>query len=443
MNYTKSTLLAILQQAEYDLKIWHAWLAHQRDSQQISRLQNLRPERWTFKLKLIAKLSNVYDLFLSTPVAIAKATRTILPFEKTATGFIVWLASLKLRYLQKKGLIVIGVAGSYGKTSVKHLLNYTLSQQRFTLATPASYNTPLGISLTILKRLNADHQIFIAELGEYQIGDLDQLLQWIRPQIGILTPIGFAHSDRFQSNEKMIETFTEMLTSCWSPEQLLVDDANLDLFPQDPRITWYGENPASKIFLRNIQTTRSGSQAQLLLNGQESNVSTRLWGKHQLRNALPGLLLTQKLKENIQGAQISLQYAPDIPRRLALFHNQNGTTVIDNSYNTNPGSWKEMVALLEELQLPHLAVITSGFVELQAETTHLAHAQMADDLGRLAQVVVVVETRDNQDLIEFLQQKECQVLVAHSFSQSLEALQQSLLPVEYLWLEGGHRELYC
>ena len=442
VTYSTNTLLAILQQAEYDLEIWQHWQKKIRDEKNIIRLNQITQSTETLKIRLIRIISQTVETVVSPSQAITFAVKLLLPFENLATRLLIMLASFKLRRYQKKGLTVIGVAGSYGKTSVKHLIQHTLSQQAFSLCTPASFNTQLGIALTILRQLHSQHQYFTVELGEYQLGDIQNLLDLIRPQYGVLTPIGFSHGDRFENKENMISTFCELLESKWSPQTVSVDDQNKGIIKNKEKVKWYGKREDSILSLSQTKVSLNGSTARLTYKDTVFPVNTRLWREHQLRNALPGLLLADLFGFNFKSTLTNLKYAPDIPRRLEITRNLNGSVLIDNSYNTNPGSWQEMVTLLKKLRLSNLAVITAGFVELQPDTVDDAHNKLAEDLTQLASIIVILKTHDNDNLLKSLEQNKKNIIVADTFDEALQKLQTVRYPIEYLWLEGGNRELY-
>jgi UDP-N-acetylmuramoyl-tripeptide--D-alanyl-D-alanine ligase len=241
----------------------------------------------------------------------------------------------------------------------------------------------------------------------------------------------------------MVATFQEMLTSRRAPALLLIDDSNRGKIPDDDQVIWYGDAPRSEAYLKNVQVSEQGSQGWLHWKNKKREIATRLWGEHQLRNALPGIILTQHLQGKPEVAIIGLRYAPDIPRRLAITRNANGTVLIDNSYNSNPGSWKEMFALLQKLSLPNLALITSGFVELEHDLQTTEHHKLAQELAQVAQTVVIIRTQDNSTLIQELPHLLTDVMIVDSFPEALQALQTSSRPISYLWIEGGSRELYA
>ena len=113
------------------------------------------------------------------------------------------------RVLDQSDIVKIGITGSFGKTSVKNILTGILSQKYRVLSTPGSYNTPLGISLTV-KKLDATHDIFIAEMGARHVGDISDLAAIVKPQYAVLTGVNTQHLESFGSEEKILETKFEL-----------------------------------------------------------------------------------------------------------------------------------------------------------------------------------------------------------------------------------------
>lgn len=444
----RAALLAILQQSEYDLGVFRRWLRAQRpeDEEVQDHLDSLQPERRTFKLRLIAALSWPFSLLLGNALAIQLVLLFVLPLQYLATSLIVWRARLALRRAQRRGLRVIGIAGSFGKTSLKHSTFHLLSSYQPTLMTPGSYNTPLGIAQTILHQLRPWHEVFLVELGEYQEGDLAGLLGFVQPETVILAPIGYAHLERFKTKESMAKAFTELWRVKHRPQHLFIDDANtslLDVSQQDVSVHWYGEKSNSQAAVLSLQPSLEIGQAEIRLASQRYSVKTNLLGQHQLRNCLPGLLLLQQADRPLEVALKSLQYHPAVERRLELHFNPNGTLLIDNSYNTNPASWAEMKSLISTLKLQPMTIITSGFVELDAATTSQAHHTLAKDLAQVASKVGIIRTRVNDDLILQLEKnREITVVTGLTLNEVLLKLAQTGKPTPYLWIEGGARELY-
>ena len=109
-----------------------------------------------------------------------------------------------------KDLKIIGITGSYGKTSTKYYLHTLLSEKYDVLMTPGSYNTPMGVVKTIRSSLRATHEVFICEMGAKYVGDIKELCEIVDPEIGLITSIGAQHLDTFGSLENIVKTKLEL-----------------------------------------------------------------------------------------------------------------------------------------------------------------------------------------------------------------------------------------
>ncbi len=458
ITYPLSTKLAILQQCEYDLSLWQQWLDETRTADQIKNLASLEPEKWTLKLKLIRWTVRILGK-INTNLTIKLAVNVFKILESFLVSCLIFWSSAKLNLYRRQGLKVVVIAGSYGKTSVKHWLKHQLSHQWPILTTPASYNTPLSNALTIIKKLHSHHKVLILELGEYQIGDIAGFLEWLKPDYGVLTPVGWAHGSRLGEKAIIEQALLELVGHRCSPHVVLSDVVNKSFLSQknlirgDQKLIWYGSNTDEseidyQLILTKADQKGSGGKVKYPVNNKtvskkKSSIETRLLGLAALENALPGIALTNLLKGNIDIAIKASAYIPDIERRLAVSQ-PGGVTLIDNSYNTNPGSWQKNYELLSQLKLNNLAVVTGGFVELAAKDNESQQILLANQLMEIASVVGVIKSRFNQPLIAELEKKKFSYLVGYSQAEVLEKLSNLNLekPIEHLWLEGGMREMY-
>jgi UDP-N-acetylmuramoyl-tripeptide--D-alanyl-D-alanine ligase len=156
-------------------------------------------------------------------------------------------------------LKIIGVTGSYGKTSVKYYLHDLLSARYNVLMTPESYNTPMGVVKTIRGSLTAAHQIFICEMGARHVGDIKELCDIVHPQDGVITSIGYQHLETFRSLDNIVNTKYELF----------------DALPQGGRKFINGDNEIIRKYNRLDGTVTYG------LGGRQQLPRVRSQGKRQ------------------------------------------------------------------------------------------------------------------------------------------------------------------
>ena len=110
-------------------------------------------------------------------------------------------------------MTIIGVTGSYGKTSVKFYLETLLQTKFSTLVTPESYNTPMGVVITIRTMMKPTHEIFVCEMGARYTGEIKELCDLVHPDHGIIASVGPQHLDTFGSLENIQKTKFELADS--------------------------------------------------------------------------------------------------------------------------------------------------------------------------------------------------------------------------------------
>ena len=117
------------------------------------------------------------------------------------------LAALQLlaeKHRSQYNIPVVGITGSYGKTSTKYYLSTILSERFDVLMTPGSYNTPMGVVKTVRESLRPTHEVFVCEMGAKYVGDIKELCEIADPEIGIISSIGAQHLETFGSLENIV-----------------------------------------------------------------------------------------------------------------------------------------------------------------------------------------------------------------------------------------------
>ncbi len=163
-------------------------------------------------LFLLIPTNNIFRILLLDRLIFFTVILTTLtinfPFQ-IIKEIILFFALSKIR--QFSNLIVIGITGSYGKTSTKEYLSFILSQKYKVLKTTGSENTDIAIARTILNKLNSNHQVFVVEMGAYKKGEIASICKIIRPQIGIITGINQQHLQLFGSLKNTMKAKFELI----------------------------------------------------------------------------------------------------------------------------------------------------------------------------------------------------------------------------------------
>lgn len=272
-----------------------------------------------------------------------------------------------LKKLAKMGnIIVIGITGSFGKTSTKMILNDILSIKYKGFATAASFNTPKGILKTINENDTIFNDYFIAEMGARKKGEIKELCKLVHPQYGIITSIGPAHLETFKNIENITNTKFELLENLRDNGLIILNKDNE--YERDYKAhkkvkkLWFGINNKADAYADNIKFSSKGTTFDLYLRKQKINVSTILLGKENVYNILAASLLGYEMGLSLDQIKLGIKNIKPIPHRLEI--KKNGTTtIIDDSYNSNPIGAENALSVLK-LMSGKKVIITPGMVEM-------------------------------------------------------------------------------
>src|SRR5215471_18108632 len=191
--------------------------------------------------------------------------------------------------LMRLSPVVIGITGSYGKTSVKHILGHILEAASSALITPGSVNTPMGIARIVRERLQPQHRYFVVEMGAYGPGSIARLCRLAPPALGVITAIGKAHFERFKSLDTVARTKFELAEAVASRQGKLITCepvlgfAAAQAFAQAhaDMMVICGERPGLALELSAIRQERDGLAVSVIWQGTRYDLIAPLFGSHQ------------------------------------------------------------------------------------------------------------------------------------------------------------------
>jgi len=318
----------------------------------------------------ITFLLGIVNLFL--PVLLLIANRINQPFEKKiALGF---TRDAMERLASAPDLKIIGITGSYGKTSTKYILHQLLSVKYQVLMTPESFNTPMGVVRTIREKLNGTHQIFIVEMGAKNIGDIKEICDIVSPDMGIISSIGEQHLETFKTIENVIETKFELAEAVAAKKGTMFLNYNNEAIRRQkissPMVR-YGvangkETPQKHydVWAENLSSGPHGSTFDLCQpGGSRMAFETRLLGPHNVQNILAGAAVAMALGIRLEQLVPAVRRLEPVPHRLQLLKNKGRYQIIDDAFNANPEGAKAAVETLGTFQ-GFRVLITPGMVEL-------------------------------------------------------------------------------
>lgn len=278
-----------------------------------------------------------------------------------------YINDAKRKLLGVKGLTVIGVTGSYGKTSVKFYLQ-TLLQDRFNvLVTPESYNTPMGVVRTIRESLKPTHEIFVCEMGARHVGDIKEICDIVHPRHGIITSVGPQHLETFFNMENIKNTKFELADALPADGMLFLNGDNE--YIQDKaagyrnKVFYYSEVGGEGYCASDMKLSRLGTEFTVTApDGEQERFQMRLVGAHNVINVMGAIAVAHSLGISLKELRVPVRRIEPVEHRMQL-REHGAVTIIDDAYNSNPVGSKAAVRTLAMFEGVRI-LITPGMVEL-------------------------------------------------------------------------------
>ena len=288
------------------------------------------------------------------------ANRVNIPLEEHIAKGYVEDARRILR--ETSDLTVIGVTGSFGKTSVKTFLASLLEAKYTVLMTPGSYNTTMGVVRTVREMLRPSHRIFIAEMGAKQPGDIAEICDLVQPRYGVIASIGEQHLETFGSIDAIIKTKFELAAAVPQEGKVFLNWDNAYIRQQKvaaPCIT-YGVEPGADYRATEITVDSHGCSFTLTApDGESCRYTTRLLGGHNIQNLAGCLAVAHELGISLKELVYPVRMLRPVEHRLQLLPNG----YIDDAYNSNPAGFRSALDTLAAFEAQRV-LVTPGMVEL-------------------------------------------------------------------------------
>lgn len=328
----------------------------------LTKLATTTIEDITYRLQICAGI--LTGLFIIQPFLILLVNLINRPIEK---GIDQHYINDAVRILKEMpDLKIIGVTGSYGKTSVKYFLSTLLSCRYNVLHTPGNYNTTLGVVRTIREQMKPFHEIFICEMGAREVGDIKEICDLVHPDYGIITSIGPQHLQSFHTIENIIGTKFELADAI--PEDgkvfLNYDNEYIRTHKINKNVISYGTVEEDIDFRAyDIEVSPRGSSFKMKdENGEEYEFHTRLVGNHNVQNIAGAIAVAHTLGIPMEKLKYPVKQLESVEHRLQL-KKQGNRIILDDAYNSNKNGFEaalDTLAMFKELRI----LMTPGMVEL-------------------------------------------------------------------------------
>jgi UDP-N-acetylmuramoyl-tripeptide--D-alanyl-D-alanine ligase len=397
-----------------------------------------------FNYKVVLSIVNICTMFAYTFVYIVSLINK--PVEKSIRKGFCKKAQKKLKEIP--GLKVIGITGSYGKTSTKYIVNTILSQKYNTLMTPESYNTTMGVVRTINEKLTPMHQLFVCEMGAKYVGDIKEITDIVEPTYGILTAVGPQHLDTFKSLDNVRKTKLELVDSLPDDEGIAFvnwEDENIRNSKITKKMVKYGLTKDADYYAENIDITERGSSFDVVIPGKESiRIKTRLLGSLNILNIVAAVAIADKLGLTPEEIKVGAKYIRPVPHRLELKQNPNGSIIIDDAYNSNNRGAKMALDVLKSFEHKKRILITPGIVELGDKATEI-NQELGRNAAQSSDFIILVGASQAVPIyngIKEMNYPESQVFIAKNLQEALSKMNEILTKDSVVLLENDLPDNY-
>ncbi len=373
----------------------------------------------------------------------------VSPIEKRINKYYYDLAYDKVR--KYDNLNIVGITGSYGKTTTKYITSTILNEKYKTLKTPESYNTPMGISKVINNTLNDEHEAFVVEMGARKKGDIKEDAMLANPSIGVLTAIGPTHLETFKSIENIMKTKYELIEELPSEGIAIFNYDNkyvrrlADKTFKEKILYGLEDTEDLDLFAKDITVNEQGSSFLLCdSNGDSIRCETKLLGKHNILNLLAGAAVGKTLGLSLEQIARGIKKVEPVPHRLQLINSGTGVIVIDDAFNSNPVGANAALEVINKFKDGRKIIITPGMIELGKEEYN-ENKKFGQNIATICDYAILIGEKRTKPIYEGLINegyKRDRIFVVNSLDEATKKLQEVVKAKDVVLFENDLPDTY-
>ena len=299
------------------------------------------------------------------------------------------LQRLAERHREEHDIPVIGVTGSNGKTVVKEWLYQLLSPTLHVTRSPKSYNSQVGVPLSVCL-LGEHSEIGIFEAGISQPGEMAALRAIIQPTIGVMTNIGPAHQENFESVEEKchekLSLFQDAKVLVYCADDAVVDECVATSLLRGERLAWSRQNPSAALFVSAVETLERGTRITYRFHGAEAAMTIPFTDDASTVNCIHCLAVLLSLNFSAEEIASRMKRLEPVAMRLEVIQGVRNCTLINDTYNSDAASLDialDFMARRPEIQNKQKVLILSDMFQTGLPATEL-YAKVAELLNRRA-----------------------------------------------------------
>ncbi len=344
----------------------------------------------------------IIGCYCASHIIIIASNVVLTPVEAIITRH--YYNDAKRRLESMPELKIIGITGSYGKTSTKHYLHRILSEQFDTLMTPGSFNTTLGVVRTVRDYLKPYNEVFIVEMGAKSRGDVKEICDLVNPSMGIITAVGPQHLESFKTIENVQAAKFELADALPSDGLAIVNNDFEMIADREVSNTnclrYSAANANADYKATNIEYTAEGTRFTVsATDGWTIKVATRLMGECNVSDLLAAIIVAHKLNVSDNKITSAIASIEPVEHRLSVKRTPGGITILDDAFNSNPVGSRMALEVLGSMKGGKRIVITPGMIELGDQQEEL-NRQFGETIALHTDVAIIVGQYNREAITE-------------------------------------------
>jgi len=298
---------------------------------------------------------------------------------------------------------VIGITGSYGKTSTKEILYTLLAEKYKTLKTEASKNSPIGIAEMILRSLRPDHEVLIVEMGAYKQGEIRTMCDMVKPEIGVITAINAQHQDLFGTIETTMKAKYELIEGLTGKKTGIFNIDNPYVFQMSKWAKRDGVHVQefsigkdefagrTKYYAYGCKVIQDGVSFTYGTGSQKKTVTVPLIGIHQVANIVAASAAAMECGMTFAQVVDAIGNIKPFDKTMKPIRGIHGSLFIDDTFNNNPDAAKAAIDYLSTKKHRKILVF-QPMIEL-GKYTDENHKDVGAEAGKICDEIIL--TNDN------------------------------------------------
>ncbi|MFZ2970128.1 MAG: Mur ligase family protein [Minisyncoccia bacterium] len=408
------------------------------------------------RAKAVEMIEFLLFIIIVNPLIISSIVLVIEPIFIFQKKRIIKRASEKMRGLKK--VKVIGITGSYGKTSTKEFLYAILSRKYKVVKTEGNNNTNIGVAYTVLNKVSDEYDYFICEMGAYKIGEIKEMCEIVKPSIGILTGINQQHIDLFGSQENIVKAKFELIealpenglaviNSRIKNQELRINNRELGIKTKDIKYFSLDDIRNIKVYqdcaefeyichceehqrrsnpgtMREESDDRIATLSLVVRNGSSIiKFKLNILGKHYIENLISAIIVAEYLEMSLDEIKSAVEKIKPTEFMMRKIEGLNNSIFIDDSYSANPDGVMAALDYLEEAYKDYKKIIVfPGIIELGKKSDEV-HKILFNRISEVCDVAYILGIRNYESGI---MNNECRFVFEKDFDRAADMVKNNL-----------------